>query len=84
MYLLSSLTLHEDPEHVLEDGEGGPEDEDGEQEGADGVCYLIFRLRIWRRGGSSHGEEEPYHILPSDATKPSTALAVQRSRKPRH
>jgi len=38
-------TFHEDSEDVLEDGEGGAQDEDREEEGADGVCDLALGLR---------------------------------------
>lgn len=39
------LTFHENPEDVPEDGDGGAQDEDGEEEGADGVCDLALGLR---------------------------------------
>lgn len=44
-----SLTFHEDSEDIPEDGEGGAEDEDREEEGADGVCNLALGLQ---RAGS--------------------------------
>lgn len=38
------LTFHQYPENILGDGESRPDNEHGEQEGADGIGCFIFRL----------------------------------------
>lgn len=38
------LTFHQYPENILGDGESRPNNEHGEQEGADGIGCFIFRL----------------------------------------
>lgn len=40
-----SLTFHQDEKNIPQDGECGAQDKYGEQEGADGVSYLIFGLK---------------------------------------
>lgn len=47
-------TLHEDEEDVAEDGQRCPQHQHGEEEGADGVHVLVFRL-----GGVGAGETPP-------------------------
>lgn len=64
------LTFHEDREDVSEDGDGGAKDEDGEEEGADGVCNLALGLQ---RGGLCEGRA---HVAPCVA--PGELLPWQR------
>ena len=45
-------TFHEDGEDVPQDGHRGPKDEEGEEEGADGIRYFILRL------GRKHAEQK--------------------------
>ena len=39
-------TFHENVEDIFEDGDGGAEDQKGEDEGANGIGYLVLRL-VW-------------------------------------
>ena len=55
------LSLHEDPDHVLEDSDGGDQRYDGEQESADRVCHLgrgSHRLDDERSYQDPHGLDE--------------------------
>lgn len=42
-------TLHEDAEHVPQDGERGSQNEQGEQEGADGIRDFVLGLKHTQR-----------------------------------
>lgn len=42
----SLLTLHQYPENILGDREGRPQNQGREQEGANWICYFIFRLWV--------------------------------------
>lgn len=44
-----SLTFHQDNKNIPHDGDSGAQDKYGEQEGADGVSHLIFRLKETQR-----------------------------------
>ena len=46
--------LHEDLQRVAEDGDGGGQDEDGEDEGADGVNDRPLRLEVDHQGSREH------------------------------
>lgn len=42
----SLLTLHQYPDNILGDREGRPQNQGREQEGANWICYFIFRLWV--------------------------------------
>jgi hypothetical protein len=56
----AEFTFHEDKENISKCGSCGPKGADGEEEGADGVSYLVLRLARQR---SSDGSEEALHNL---------------------
>lgn len=41
----SPVTFHQHQGHVSQDGQGCPQDQDGEEEGADGVYVLVLWLQ---------------------------------------
>lgn len=75
-------TFHEDSEDVPEDGEGGAEDKDREEEGANGVCDLALGLQ--KAGGCVRqgGQSRAGHPAVPEPQCPTFPRAAERSPAP--